>query len=193
MLCACPVAASDHVGAARDLIRARTHRISSIRAAISTPLARNSRPGAPEIQDVLSQMGASARAAEWESWSPRENIDATVAAIAKGCSTVTPHRSTIQRRIVQPAEPGRHPPILLAPHTSFPNETAPVFAFFRTKTLAGVENHCPVNWPSGPGPASHCRQSAQSATLTLVTETPARAIFDASAPAFYSRAAPPVC
>jgi len=81
MLCACPVAASDHVGAARDLI-AHGHTgfvypcgdIDALAAILAQALQNPGR---------LSQMGASARA-RMESWSPRENIDATVAAIAKG-------------------------------------------------------------------------------------------------------------
>jgi glycosyltransferase involved in cell wall biosynthesis len=85
MLCGCPVAASDHVGAARDLIEhGRTGfvypcgDIEALAAILGQAL---------ENRAPLSAMGAAARA-RMESWSPRENIDATVAAVARGVERV---------------------------------------------------------------------------------------------------------
>ena len=85
MLCGCPVAASDHVGAARDLIEhSRTGFVypcgdTDALAAILRQALENRRQ--------LSAMGGAARA-RMESWSPRENIDAAVAAIARGVARV---------------------------------------------------------------------------------------------------------
>jgi glycosyltransferase involved in cell wall biosynthesis len=83
MLCACPVAASDHVGAVRDLIaHGRTgfvfpcgnvEALTGILQQVSAEAAR------------LSEMGRVARA-RMESWSPRENIQATLAALTRGVS-----------------------------------------------------------------------------------------------------------
>jgi glycosyltransferase involved in cell wall biosynthesis len=85
MLCGCPVAASDHVGAARDLIEhGRTGfvypcgDIEALAAILGQALGNR----AP-----LFAMGTAART-RMQSWSPRENIDATVAAIARGVARV---------------------------------------------------------------------------------------------------------
>jgi glycosyltransferase involved in cell wall biosynthesis len=83
MLCGCPVAVSDHVGAARDLIAhgrsgfvfpcGKVEALAEILQHASPHPAR------------LSEMGRVARA-RMESWSPRENIQATLAAVARGVS-----------------------------------------------------------------------------------------------------------
>jgi glycosyltransferase involved in cell wall biosynthesis len=85
MLCGCPVATSDHVGAARDLIEnGRTGfvypcgDIDALAAILRQAL---------ENRVGLSEMGGAART-RMESWSPRENIDATIAAIARGVARV---------------------------------------------------------------------------------------------------------
>ena len=85
MCCACPVIASDHVGAARDLIEhGRTGfvypcgDIDGLTRILEQALSR------PE---TLAEMGRAART-RMESWSPRQNIDATVAAISRGVARV---------------------------------------------------------------------------------------------------------
>jgi glycosyltransferase involved in cell wall biosynthesis len=85
MLCGCPVAASDHVGAARDLIEhGRTGfvypcgDIEALAAILGQAVKNRAR---------LSAMGGAART-RMESWSPRENIDATVAAVARAVGRV---------------------------------------------------------------------------------------------------------
>jgi glycosyltransferase involved in cell wall biosynthesis len=88
MLCACPVAASDHVGAARDLIEhGRTGFVYPCGNvdALATILVQ-----AFQNPQRLPQMGSSARA-RMESWSPSQNIDATVAAIARGVARLGHH------------------------------------------------------------------------------------------------------
>src|SRR6202035_5788370 len=73
MLCGCPVAASDHVGAARDLIEhGRTGFVYPCGDvdALAAILGR-----ALENREWLSQLGRAARI-RMESWSPRQNIDA---------------------------------------------------------------------------------------------------------------------
>jgi glycosyltransferase involved in cell wall biosynthesis len=87
MLCGCPAAASDHVGAARDLIEhGRTGfvypcgDIDALAAILALAL---------ENRAQMSEMGAAARA-RMESWSPRENIDATVAAISRAVARLEP-------------------------------------------------------------------------------------------------------
>jgi glycosyltransferase involved in cell wall biosynthesis len=93
MLCGCPVVASDQVGAARDLIvHGQTGFVypcgdvdalaDTLRQALADPAK-------------LSRMAADARAC-MESWSPRENIDATLDAVARGVArrgrrTADPH------------------------------------------------------------------------------------------------------
>jgi glycosyltransferase involved in cell wall biosynthesis len=85
MLCGCPVAASDHVGAARDLIdHGRTGfvypcgDIDALAAILRQALENRAR---------LSAMGSAARV-RMESWSPRENLDATVEAISRAVTRV---------------------------------------------------------------------------------------------------------
>jgi glycosyltransferase involved in cell wall biosynthesis len=91
MLCACPVAASDHVGAARDLIEhGRTgfvYPCGDIDALANILTQAFQNPGR------LSQMGASARS-RMESWSPCHNIDATVTAIARGVARLGHHAAS---------------------------------------------------------------------------------------------------
>jgi glycosyltransferase involved in cell wall biosynthesis len=85
MLCGCPVAASDHVGAARDLIEhGQTGFIYPCGDidALAAVLQQ-----AAENRGRLSEMGVAARA-RMESWSPRQNIDAAVDAIARGIARV---------------------------------------------------------------------------------------------------------
>jgi glycosyltransferase involved in cell wall biosynthesis len=85
MLCGCPVAASDHVGASRDLIEhGRTGYVfpcGDIDALAS--ILR----GAFEQPNALNEMGQLARA-RMDSWSPRQNIDATVEAVARGVNRI---------------------------------------------------------------------------------------------------------
>jgi glycosyltransferase involved in cell wall biosynthesis len=84
-LCACPVVASDHVGAARDLI-------APVNPGLIYPcgdvpaLARILRD---TLQDRrrLTEFGHAARA-HMETWSPRENIAGTVEAVALGVARV---------------------------------------------------------------------------------------------------------
>ena len=94
MLCSCPVVASDHVGAARDLI-------AHGRTGFVYPCGK-----IDALADVLRQASASpeqlaglsrAARARMESWSPRENIEATVEAISIAVSR--------QRCRPQPASP----------------------------------------------------------------------------------------
>jgi glycosyltransferase involved in cell wall biosynthesis len=83
MLCACPVAASDHVGAARDLIvHGRTGFVfpcGNVEALAEILRQASADPAS------LSKMERVARA-RMESWSPRENIQATLEAVARGVS-----------------------------------------------------------------------------------------------------------
>ena len=85
MLCGTAVAASDHVGAARDLIEhGRTGfvypcgDIDALAAILRLALPHSGR---------MSQMGVAARA-RMECWSPRQNIDATLAAIERAVTRV---------------------------------------------------------------------------------------------------------
>jgi glycosyltransferase involved in cell wall biosynthesis len=103
MLCGCPVAASDHVGAARDLIaHGRTGfvypcgNVAALAALLQQASADPTR---------LSEMGRAARA-RMESWSPRENIEETVAAVARGVLRIAgrPFQSTVPPN-AQPASP----------------------------------------------------------------------------------------
>jgi len=80
MLCRCPVAASDHVGAARDLIaHGRTGFVYPCGDidALAAILRQ-----AQENRERLAAMGVAARA-RMESWSPRENIEAVVEAVSR--------------------------------------------------------------------------------------------------------------
>jgi glycosyltransferase involved in cell wall biosynthesis len=83
MLCGCPVAASAHVGAARDLIaHGRTGFVfpcGNVEALAEILQQASAEPAR------LSEMGRAARA-RMESWSPRENIQATLVAVARGVS-----------------------------------------------------------------------------------------------------------
>jgi glycosyltransferase involved in cell wall biosynthesis len=81
MLCGTTVATSDHVGAARDLIENgrtgfvyRCGDVAGLAAILREALENRAR---------ILEMGVAARA-RMESWSPQENIDATVAAVARG-------------------------------------------------------------------------------------------------------------
>jgi len=86
-MCGCPVVASNHVGAARDLI-------APVNPALIYPcgdvpaLARILRD---TLQDRsrLAQLGQAARR-HMETWSPRENIAGTVEAVAIGVDRVRP-------------------------------------------------------------------------------------------------------
>jgi glycosyltransferase involved in cell wall biosynthesis len=88
MLCGCPVAASDHVGAARDLVAHGCTGfvfpcgdVEALAAILQQASAEPAR---------LSEMGRAARQ-RMESWSPRENIQATLAAVARGVSRKVGH------------------------------------------------------------------------------------------------------
>ena len=90
MLCGCPVVASDHVGAARDLIvHGRTGfvypcgEIQALAGILQQALADRGR---------LSEFGRAART-RMESWSPRENIEATVQAISRGIARLGRRRT----------------------------------------------------------------------------------------------------
>lgn len=90
MLCGCPVVASDHVGAARDLIvHGRTGfvypcgEIQALAGILQQALADRAR---------LSEFGRAART-RMESWSPRENIEATVQAISRGIARLGRRRT----------------------------------------------------------------------------------------------------
>jgi glycosyltransferase involved in cell wall biosynthesis len=85
MLCGCPVAASDRVGAARDLIaHGRTGFVYPCGAVDAlTALLRQAISG----ETRLPLIGRAARA-RMESWSPRENIEATVSAVARAVSRI---------------------------------------------------------------------------------------------------------
>ncbi|HEV3375402.1 MAG TPA: glycosyltransferase family 4 protein [Candidatus Acidoferrum sp.] len=96
MLCGCPVAASDHVGAARDLIAHGRNgfvfpcgNVAALAAILQQVSAAHTR---------LSEMGRVARA-RMESWSPRENIQATLTAVARGVS----------RKVGRPVPPSAQP------------------------------------------------------------------------------------
>jgi glycosyltransferase involved in cell wall biosynthesis len=93
MLCGCPVAASDHVGAARDLIEhGRTGFVYPCGDvdALAAILGR-----ALENREWLSELGRAARI-RMESWSPRQNIDATVAAVARGVARMAGRASAVK-------------------------------------------------------------------------------------------------
>ena len=90
MLCGCPVVASDHVGAARDLIvHGRTGfvypcgEIQALAGILQQALVDRGR---------LSEFGRAART-RMESWSPRENIEATVQAISRGIARLGRRRT----------------------------------------------------------------------------------------------------
>jgi glycosyltransferase involved in cell wall biosynthesis len=90
MLCGCPVAVSDSVGAGRDLVEHwRTGfvfpcgDIDALAAVLQQAVKERTK---------LSQMGSAARV-RMDSWSPRENIDQTIAAVRRGVARVE-RRST---------------------------------------------------------------------------------------------------
>ncbi len=81
MLCGCPVIASDHVGAARDLIAdGRTGfvypcgQVDALAVLLQRALANRAQ---------LLELGRAARV-RMETWSPRENIEATLEAVSRG-------------------------------------------------------------------------------------------------------------
>jgi glycosyltransferase involved in cell wall biosynthesis len=85
MLCGCPVAASDRVGAARDLIaHGRTgfvYPCGDLEALAA--VLRQATSG----ERKLSVTGRAARA-RMDSWSPRDNIEATLSAVARAVSRI---------------------------------------------------------------------------------------------------------
>jgi glycosyltransferase involved in cell wall biosynthesis len=105
MLCGCPVVASDRVGAARDLIRdGRTGFIYHCgEVGELAAVLRQAASGDPP----LFELGRAARA-RMQSWSPRENIQATIAAIAKAVSRGGPSAITSTSPLVI-ADPGHRP------------------------------------------------------------------------------------
>jgi glycosyltransferase involved in cell wall biosynthesis len=86
-MCGCPVVASDHVGAARDLIAPVNPGLIYPCGDVSA-LARILRDTLQE-RTRLAQLGQAARL-HMESWSPRENIAGTVEAVALGVARVKP-------------------------------------------------------------------------------------------------------
>jgi glycosyltransferase involved in cell wall biosynthesis len=85
MLCGCPVAVSDSVGAGRDLVeQGRTGFVFPCGdvEALSAVLQR-----AVTERATLPGMGSAARA-RMDSWSPRENIEQTIAAVRQGVARV---------------------------------------------------------------------------------------------------------
>jgi glycosyltransferase involved in cell wall biosynthesis len=86
-MCGCPVAASDHVGAARDLIAPVNPSLIYPCGDVSA-LARILRDTLHD-RARLAQLGRAARL-HMETWSPRENIAGTVEAVALGVSRVRP-------------------------------------------------------------------------------------------------------
>jgi glycosyltransferase involved in cell wall biosynthesis len=85
MLCGCPVVASDHVGAARDLIgHAKTGfvypcgDVDALAGVLRHALGDRNK---------LSELARAARV-RMETWSPRENIDATLEAISRAIARV---------------------------------------------------------------------------------------------------------
>ena len=83
MCCGCPVIVSDRVGAARDLVRGGEtgfaypcHQVEALAGLLKEVLAD---------RDKLAKMRKSARS-RMETWSPRENIQATVDAITSALS-----------------------------------------------------------------------------------------------------------
>jgi glycosyltransferase involved in cell wall biosynthesis len=90
MLCGCVVAASDHVGAARDLVaEGRTGFVYPC-GDIDVLAEVLRRALGDRVQ--LKEMGRQARA-RMETWSPRENIEATLEAVSRGVSRVRQGRA----------------------------------------------------------------------------------------------------
>jgi glycosyltransferase involved in cell wall biosynthesis len=90
MLCGCPVAASDHVGAARDLI---VHGDTGFVFPCGNieVLAQVLREAFAD-RAKLTALGAAARA-RMHSWSPRENIEATMIAVSGAVSHLKRRKS----------------------------------------------------------------------------------------------------
>jgi glycosyltransferase involved in cell wall biosynthesis len=106
MLCGCSVAVSDRVGAACDLVaHGRTGFVfpcGNVEALAEILRQASAEPAR------LSEMGRAARE-RMESWSPRENIQATLAAISCGVS----------RNVGRPVPPGAQPSAqAAAPHSA---------------------------------------------------------------------------
>ena len=110
MLCGCPVVASDHVGAARDLIADEqtgfVYPCGDVDA-LAGVLRR-----ALSDRGKLSELAQAARV-RMETWSPRENIEATLEAVARGVARVgrnlTPESSASPANVVAaPAPPASH-------------------------------------------------------------------------------------
>jgi glycosyltransferase involved in cell wall biosynthesis len=110
MLCGCPVVASDHVGAARDLIAdgqtGFVYPCGDVDA-LAGVLRR-----ALSDRGKLSKLAQAARV-RMETWSPRENIEATLEAVARGVARVgrslTLESSASPANVVAaPAPPASH-------------------------------------------------------------------------------------
>jgi glycosyltransferase involved in cell wall biosynthesis len=104
MLCGCPVAASDHVGAARDLV-AHGHTGFVYPCGAVDALAGILREAFAD-RAKLQEMGGAARA-RMESWSPRENIEATLEALSRSVARM--HRRS--RAVAAEAAQDLAPPI----------------------------------------------------------------------------------
>jgi glycosyltransferase involved in cell wall biosynthesis len=89
MLCGCPVVASDHVGAARDLIAhgqtGFVYPCGDVEALAG--LLQKVFQQALADRSKLSDLARAARA-RMESWSPRENIEATLEAISRAVARI---------------------------------------------------------------------------------------------------------
>jgi len=91
MLCGCPAVASDHVGAARDLIaRGRT---GFVYPCGDTEALADVLRQAFADRAKLSDMGRAAQAG-MESWSPDKNIEATLEAVSRGVARLRHGRQT---------------------------------------------------------------------------------------------------
>ena len=99
MLCGCAVVASDHVGAARDLIAhgqtGFVYQCGDIDA-LARILAQ-----ALGDRHVLQEMGRAARH-RLESWSPRDNVEGTVQAIATAVLRLQPSTAPAARNLGVP-------------------------------------------------------------------------------------------
>src|SRR5277367_3823512 len=86
-MCGCPVVASDHVGAARDLIAPVNP--SLVYPCGDVPALARILHNTLQDRNRLAELGEAARR-RMETWSPRENIAGTVEAVALGVSRVRP-------------------------------------------------------------------------------------------------------
>jgi glycosyltransferase involved in cell wall biosynthesis len=84
-MCGCPVVASDHVGAARDLIAPVNP--SLVYPCGDVPALGRILHDTLQDRTRLAELGEAARC-RMETWSPRENIAGTVEAVALGVSRV---------------------------------------------------------------------------------------------------------